>query len=178
MNIQQYPITSPKENSWYLIYTKPRQESVAQENLQRQGFITYLPRIERSTRRRGKKVKCVDAFFPRYLFISLNKTTDNWSSIRSTIGVANLVRFTQYPTIVPDALISQLMLREDPDTGMHVELSGFVKGNKVRIKEGALTGYEGIFEANSSEERVIVLLNVMGNMSSVKVDADSLELSS
>ncbi len=164
------------ENSWYLVYTKPRQEFLAQENLQRQGFITYLPCIERSRRRRGKRLKSVEAFFPRYLFISLNKVTDDWSLIRSTLGVANLVRFAQYPVDVPELLISQLMMKENPDTGMHDEDSGFTQGNKVRITDGALSGYEGVFKANSGEERVIILLNVMGNESKVKVDADSLEI--
>ena len=28
---------------WYLIHTKPRQESVALENLERQGYQCYLP---------------------------------------------------------------------------------------------------------------------------------------
>ena len=163
------------ENSWYLIYTKPRQEFVAQENLQRQGFMTYLPCVEKSRKRQGKRSKCVEAFFPRYLFISLNKITDNWSLIRSTIGVANIVRFAQYPTIVPEALVSQLMMRENPDTGMHDEDSTFTKGSKVRITDGALSGYEGVFSAASGDERVIILLNVMGNESKVKVDIDSLE---
>lgn len=164
------------ENSWYLIYTKPRQEMLAQENLQRQGFMTYLPQIERAKRRRGKRFNSVEAFFPRYLFVSLNKVTDDWSLIRSTIGVANIIRFSLYPAVVPESLISQLMLKENPDTGMHAEDSGFAQGSKVRITDGALSGYEGVFKANSGEERVVVLLNVMGNVSNVKVDADSLEI--
>ena len=164
------------ENAWYLIYTKPRQELLAQENLQRQGFSTYLPIIERKKKRQGRKVKSVEAFFPRYLFISLNKTTDDWSLIRSTIGVANLVRFSQYPVTVPETLISQLVLNENPDTGMHEEAAKMLVGKRVRIKDGALSGYEGVFEANSGDERVIILLNVMGNQSQVKVDSDSLEI--
>ena len=28
---------------WYLAYTKPKQESVAQFNLEQQGFEVYLP---------------------------------------------------------------------------------------------------------------------------------------
>ena len=175
MKASHHLVNLPADNSWYLIYTKPRQELVAQENLERQGYMTYLPRIERIKKRHGKRLKTIEAFFPRYLFISLNKTTDNWSSIRSTIGVANMVRFSQFPAVVPDSLISQLMHQENPDSGFHEEEAGFVKGSKVRITEGALSGYEGMFEAQTGEERVIILLNVMGNLSNVKVDIDSVE---
>lgn len=164
------------DKSWYLIYTKPRKEFIAQENLERQGFMTYLPRVERTRKRNGKRVTVTEAFFPRYLFISLNKTSDNWSSIRSTIGVANIIRFTQYPAVVSESLISFLMLQENPDTGFYDEESKFKSGNNVRITDGSLAGYEGIFKAESGEERVVILLNVMGNQSEVKVDIDSLEL--
>lgn len=170
-------VTIPSsDKAWYLIYTKPRKELIAQENLERQGFLTYLPRIQSSRKRNGKRVTILEAFFPRYLFISLNKTTDNWSSIRSTIGVANIIRFTQYPAVVSESLISFLMLKENPDTGFHYEESKLKVGSGVRIKNGSLAGYEGVFKAITGEERVIVLLNVMGNQSEVKVDADSIEL--
>ena len=32
---------------WYVTQTKARQEGVAQENLERQGYTTYCPRITR-----------------------------------------------------------------------------------------------------------------------------------
>jgi len=158
--------------SWYLIYTKPRQEKLAQENLERQGYLTYLPLIQKNR----KRITSVEAFFPRYLFISLNTTTDNWSPIRSTLGVANIVRFTQYPIVVSDSLISLLMSQEDPDTGLYNEDFVFKLGDIVRITDGALVGYEGIFKARSGDERVIVLLKVMGNQTAVKVDMDVLDL--
>ncbi len=162
--------------SWYLIYTKPRQERLAQDNLERQGYMTYLPLIQKKHKRNGKHIAAIEAFFPRYLFISLNTTTDNWSPIRSTLGVANIVRFTQYPTVVSGSLVSLLMSNEDPDTGLYNEDFNFKSGDSVRITDGALAGYEGFFKARSGEERVVVLLTVMGNQTAVKVDVDALEL--
>ncbi len=161
--------------SWYLVYTKPKKEKVAQENLERQGYTTYLPLIQKSRKRNGRRITSIEAFFPRYLFISLNRTTDNWSLIRSTIGVANLVRFTQYPATVSDELITLLKQQENPDTGLHEEDYQFAVGDHVRIASGAMTGYEGVFKARSGEERVLILLDVMGNQSQVKVDIDDLE---
>ncbi len=168
-------VEQTSNKSWYLLYTKPRQEKLAQENLERQGYMTYLPLIQKKRKRNGKRIEAIEAFFPRYLFISLNTTTDNWAPIRSTLGVANIVRFTQYPTVVSDSLISLLMSNEDPDTGLYDEDFNFKSGDSVRITDGALAGYEGFFKARSGEERVIVLLNVMGNQTAVKVESDALE---
>jgi transcriptional antiterminator RfaH len=39
---------------WYLIHTKPRQESIAVENLQQQGYTSYSPLFNVEKIRRGK----------------------------------------------------------------------------------------------------------------------------
>ena len=89
------PAARPSEmrKAWYLIYTKPRQERYARENLERQGYEVYLPLIRDRRRRKGRYVETVDALFPRYLFIHLDQDTDNWSPIRSTFGVSGLGLF-------------------------------------------------------------------------------------
>jgi transcriptional antiterminator RfaH len=40
---------------WYVVHTKPKQEFRAQENLQNQGFETYLPTIKKQYVR-GQKI--------------------------------------------------------------------------------------------------------------------------
>ena len=56
------------EQGWYVAYTKPRQESVAECNLQRQSFETYLPWIFQARRKRGERKGIVEPMFPCYLF--------------------------------------------------------------------------------------------------------------
>ena len=57
--------------NWYAVYTKSRQERIAQENLERQSFETYLPLMVLSRKRRGEWVETVEPIFSRYLFIRL-----------------------------------------------------------------------------------------------------------
>ena len=78
---------------WYAVQAKPRQENTAEENLRRQGFDTYLPKIQLRRRRRDKWTKVVEPLFPRYLFIHLEPGVDNWAPLRSTLGVSTVVRF-------------------------------------------------------------------------------------
>ena len=74
--------------NWYAVQTKPRQELVAEQNLQRQGFVTYLPRIRLRKRKRNKLVDAVEPLFPRYLFIHVDPDQDSLAPVRSTLGVA------------------------------------------------------------------------------------------
>lgn len=161
--------------NWYLVYCKPRQETVARENLTRQGFETYLPFIREIRRRQGKRVPLIAPMFPRYLFIHLSNRTDNWAPIRSTLGVASLVRFGVAAARVPDDLIALLKSREDAQ-GLHVlPVDEYKPGSRVRITQGGFAGYEGIFQAASGHDRVTVLLDVLGRKARTIVDAASVE---
>lgn len=160
--------------AWYLIYTKPRAESLAQENLLRQGYETYLPLIETKRRKQGRYVAVVEAMFSRYLFINLNCTTDNWSPIRSTIGVANMVRFNGLPSMVPGALIDSIKAMED-EQGLHkMQEKEFKAGDTVSIIDGVFAGLKGIYQAKTSQERVIVLLDIAGQYTRVNMNKNEL----
>ena len=159
----------------YRIHCKPRQEYLAQENLERQGYGTYLPVTSVRRRKRGKSVSEVAPMFPRYLFIHLSDTTDDWGPIRSTIGVANLVRFAHSPACVPDKLIDALKQREDSKGVQILTNTGFQRGEKVRIAEGSFEGYEAIFQANTSKDRVILLLQIAEKQISLKLDESLIE---
>jgi transcriptional antiterminator RfaH len=160
---------------WYLVYSKPRQEDVASENLARQGFETYLPRIRQPRRRMNRRVLIVQPMFPRYLFIHLDAHHDNWAPIRSTLGVSSLVRFGPYPTPVPDDLVAALRAREDDEGIQNLPAPEFKSGEPLRIGDGAMAGYEGIFLARSGKDRVLVLLDIMGRQARVEVGQDAVE---
>ncbi|MCP4409859.1 MAG: transcription/translation regulatory transformer protein RfaH [Gammaproteobacteria bacterium] len=153
---------------WYAILTKPRQESIAEENLRRQSYNTYLPRIKELRKRRGKWRHVIGPLFPRYLFISLNLGIDNIYSIHSTRGVSNLVRFGAKPTPVPKYFVETLRRSADQETGIHVlHRPPIKKGDSVTIIHGPLAGLQGIFQATKGEERVILLLDILGKANSV-----------
>ena len=160
---------------WYLIQTKSRQERLAQENLERQGYMTYLPFAEIRRRRRGKTIRVVDPMFPRYLFIHLSDETDDWRPIRSTIGVSTLVRFGQIPARVPDSLISTLRNRENEQGIQIIDTPDFQTGQNIRIAEGPMEGYEGIFQSKTGKERVTILLQIAEKSISIQLASDQIE---
>lgn len=160
--------------AWYLIYTKSRAESLAEENLQRQGYETYLPLIQFKQRKNGKYVDVIEAMFSRYLFINLNCTTDNWSPIRSTIGVANMVRFNGLPSTVPNALIESIKSMADVQGVHKPQEKEFKAGDTVCIIDGVFAGLKGIFQAKTSQERVSVLLHIAGQFTRVSMNKNEL----
>jgi transcriptional antiterminator RfaH len=155
--------------SWYLIRTKPAREALAQANLARQGYRVYFPQIA------GAIPGCGSPLFPRYLFINLDVRSQALGPVRSTVGVANVVRFSDEYAVVPDSVIDELRRRADPKTGEHhlSVTAEIAPGSPVRIVRGVFARLEGVFQRKSGDARVIVLLSVLGRRTPVKVPAES-----
>jgi transcriptional antiterminator RfaH len=164
---------------WYLIHTKPSGETLAQENLDRQGYEVYLPRVIRIIRRRDHRRERIVALFPRYLFLRLSEGQQPLAPVHFTVGVTSVVRFGSRYTVVPDQVILDLQGRADPDSGLHRLNCGLrmARGTPVRIASGPFDGLEGVFEREAGAERVMVLLRLLGQDASVCVPMESILLS-
>ena len=147
-------------HNWFLIHTKIRQEQVAQENLERQGFSCFLPKLWVEKVRRGKLVTVEEPLFPRYLFIRLDTSLSgqNWGPIRSTTGVSRLVTFGNVPAKIDDELID--VIRVQSGTGQ-VQQRQFEAGDQVVITQGPFAGIEAVFQIKDGESRVMVLIEIL-----------------
>jgi transcriptional antiterminator RfaH len=163
------------ERNWYLVYSKPRMEQVAQENLQRQGYETYLPMLRQTRRRNGRYYDSIEACFPRYLFIHLDTRTDNWSPIRSTLGVAKMVEFGGLPAMVPNDLIAALQANENADGLQQLQEPELKAGDKVTVLEGPFAGYQGIYQQHQSRERVAILMDIVGKNTLMTISVHELQ---
>jgi transcriptional antiterminator RfaH len=159
---RQRKMTSPSSSArWYLIQTKPRQESRAEDNLRRQQFECYRP-IKPCDSRNDK---ADEALFPGYLFIRLDRHLDNWYPIRSTRGVARVVAFGSDPTPVRDELIEQLRRR----LATPAHKPQFEPGERVRLHGGSFNELEAIFVSSDGEKRSVILLNLLQREQKVRV---------
>lgn len=158
---------------WLAVYCKPRQELVARENLERQGFRTYLPRLQVRRHRRGKWMHAVEVLFPRYLFIRVDPAQHSIAPVRSTLGVVGLVKFGGQPAVIADEVIEMLLQHEDHDTGLHHDdRPQFSVGEPVRLVHGPLAGMEGVYSQEDGELRVMVLLDLLGKANQIAVNRD------
>jgi len=158
---------------WYAVCCKPRQEAVAEENLLRQGFQVYLPRIRMRQRRRGQWLDAVEVLFPRYIFIRVDPQRRSTATVRSTRGVLGLVRFGGQPAVVPDEVMQALLRREDAASGLHQDRRPlFRSGEAVKLVDGPLSGMEAVFTQQDGEQRVILLLELLGKANRVSVNRD------
>jgi transcriptional antiterminator RfaH len=146
--------------NWYLIHTKIRQERVALEHLQRQGFECFLPQIWVEKVRRGALQVVQEPLFPRYLFIQLrtDAASPSWSPIRSTVGVSRLVTFGQTPAKIADELLAHIRAQSEL---AEVQKRHFEPGEALVVTNGPFAGVEAIYQMADGEGRVMVLLHIL-----------------
>jgi len=156
---------------WFTVYTKPRQERIALEHLERQGFSCFLPMAENPYQRRQQKRRA-EPLFPRYLFLHAAPGHQSLAPVRSTRGVANLVRFGTELVNVPETVIQAIHDRQDPETGLvRLEPVPVNPGDTVRVFEGPLAGLQGVFQERKGESRALLLMSLLGRESIVEVEA-------
>ena len=176
--------SSATPSAWYVAYTEPRQEPLALTNLRQQGFQAYLPLYKTLKKRATKPPVEAEAarqlivhepMFPRYMFFKPSSYRQSISTVRSTRGVSSIVRFgTQYALVQPDvvaAIQQQEQLRNDAALE---SIDALKPGRHVRIYEAGMEGLEGLVHSASSK-RLIVLMEILGRQTRVKVNRASVE---
>jgi transcriptional antiterminator RfaH len=162
---------------WFAVLTKPRAESVAREHLARQGFECRLPRTRRVLRRAEGMREVVEPLFPRYLFLRADPESQDLSRVRSTRGVTALVRRGVEPARVPEPVIAALEARSDAGDGfVRLDPPALAPGAGVRVTQGPFEGMDAVFKARSANERVMLLVRVLGEASTVEVPESHLAL--
>jgi transcriptional antiterminator RfaH len=162
---------------WYLAYTKPKQESVALFNLERQGFEAYLPLFKKFKKTEQGPVALFEPMFPRYILFRPSRPEQSISAVRSTKGVSTIVRFGFEPALLHDDLVQRIRQMEQlRDQATIEELNQLKVGQKVRLKHTALGDIEGLVQ-NVSSKRVAVLLEILGRPTVVQLDHHQVEAS-
>jgi transcriptional antiterminator RfaH len=163
---------------WHVIHTKVREEFRALENLQAQGFEVFLPTCQVQKKLQGKIRLATEPLFSRYLFIRLSDVSSNWFPIRSTRGVASLLRFgvSTDPVVIPDPIIECLRKRCALEEPLH-EL--FKPGEMIEITNGPFKGLFGFFEKLQTLpdglSRALLLVEVLGSAQKLKIQMSQLK---
>jgi transcriptional antiterminator RfaH len=153
---------------WGVVRSLPKREIFAAERLRvDQGFEVFLPLVQ--TRRASQPL------FNSYFFCRI---VDRWRSINSTFGVLCLVRVGDCPARCPDHEIDSLKAMIDghgyirlPEAPPPPVRRKIAIGAKVRIASGPFGGMQGLYAGQSTRERELVLLNVLGGQRPVSIAA-------
>lgn len=165
---------------WYLAYTKPKQERVAQVNLQRQAFETYLPLFKTLSKDSAQTVvlaaEVFEPMFARYIFFKPSSPRQSIATARSTRGLSSIVSFGfEMATISPETISAIRACEQERNTTDIGAINPFQAGDKVRMRADGMQSLQGLVHSVSAK-RVKLLLEILGHQKLVIVNHFQVEL--
>jgi transcriptional antiterminator RfaH len=153
---------------WGVVRSLPQRERFAAEQLGLRGFETFLPLIQ--TKRASAPL------FASYFFVLI---VEQWRSINTCFGVLGLVRVGDCPSKMPDAEIEALKamidragyIRLPEGRGAPVRREIAI-GSRVKITAGPFGGHLGLYQGQSTRDRELILLNLLGGQRPVSIAAN------
>lgn len=139
---------------WYPLYTKPRHEIKALEQITELGIEVFLPQIVVVKQWSDRKKKVTEALFKSYIFIHASE----YERRRATTCDAVLKSITfdgKIASIPKNEIESLKILVKSPDK-LKV-LTGVIKGKIVLIESGPFAGVEGFVNSISKDESTLSL---------------------
>jgi transcriptional antiterminator RfaH len=163
-----------RQRAWCLVQHKPNAYQMAARNLRRQGFPVFLPMQEETRRRAGRFRTVTRPLFSGYMFTSIGADPLGVRKVNSTYGVSRLVRFgNDFPRPMPSGFMDGLFTRCDAD-GCLLSPEELAEGDRVRLTNGPFADFITRIEHISPDQRIWVLLDIMGQQSKVSVNHDDL----
>lgn len=165
---------------WYLVYCKRGEQPRAQRHLHNQNVECYYPTVTLEKKVRGKIKKVEEPLFPSYMFVRFDYIKGpSFTTIRSTRGITDFIRFGAYPKELQGDLIYYLKQLEQEKRNTENEEQGeakpLVKGTMVNILQGQFTGMEAIYLQPDGDMRSIMLVEMLNKMVPISVDNQNLE---
>jgi transcription antitermination factor NusG len=142
---------------WFAVWTHSHCEQLVHDQLAGKGYRMFLPTMRTWSRRAGTQRLIPVPMFQSYLFINHAMDKRGYIEILNTRGVVRILG-GRWDELLPvaDADIDALQRIQDADVPVlpHAYLR---EGQRVRIREGPLTGVEGVLVRSRLNRGVLVL---------------------
>ena len=161
---------------WFILQFKPNAHHQANKNLIQQGFETFLPFHNTTSRNVSRFINATRPLFPGYMFISFDRTEPKWHKINNTYGVSRLVTFNSTLKSLPTTFVNNLMKRYDL-SGNLLPIQKLKEGDQVKLLKGPFANFIATIEKYEDDQRVWVLMDLMGRKSKIQTATDCLQLS-
>jgi len=161
---------------WFILQFKPNAHHQAVKNLNQQGFETFLPLHNATNRNASRFMNANRPLFPGYMFIKFDRAESKWHKINNTYGVSRLVTFNSNLQSIPATFVNDLMKRYDL-SGNLIPIKRLKKGDQVKLLKGPFANFAATVEKYEDNQRIWVLMDLMGRKSKIQAAIDSLQLS-
>ncbi len=151
---------------WWLLYTLSRREKQLMRKLMAREIPFFAPTISRRYRSAsGRMRESYQPLFPCYVFVCMNEF-QRYESL-TTNCVSKCINIVDAAELVNDLR----QIRDLIEMGAQLSPeSRLVAGNRVRVKTGVFSGFEGVVIRRDGETRLLVSVNFTAQGASIQID--------
>ncbi|MBU1099086.1 MAG: UpxY family transcription antiterminator [Bacteroidetes bacterium] len=163
-------MTEVRKN-WFALYTKPRAEFKAEEQLKAEDIENYLPTYKTIRQWSDRKKKITVPLLPGYIFV--HATEKERLTALEQMSIVRTIIFEGKPAVIPDWQIENLqrLLDRDPEVSV---IDRIMTGTRVKITSGSFCDVEGIVVLEANNERnLVVSIDMLNRSVIVKLPANS-----
>lgn len=143
---------------WFALYTKPRSEFKAAEQLDINKIIYYLPTVTTTKQWSDRKKKITEPIIRGYIFIKADEK-ERLLALEQ-YSVVRCVTERGRPAVIPEWQIKNLMKMLEYDGDFYV-INKLMPGQRVRIKDGPFMGVEGIYCEDENDKMIAVSIELL-----------------
>ena len=161
---------------WFILQFKSNSHHKAEKNLNQQGFETFLPLYNTTSRNLSRFRNTSKPLFPGYMFIKFDRAESKWHKINNTYGVSRLITFRSILKSIPTTFVDSLMRRYDSSDKL-IPVKKLKKDDQVKVLRGPFANFIATVEKYESDQRIWILLDLMNRKTKIQTTSDALELS-
>ena len=156
------------DKKWYIAQIKQNSYRSAIQNLERQGFETFLPKMEITQKKENKFIVKNAYVFPGYMFVCFDPDIITWTKINSTYGVSKILTFNNKPSEISSDLIQDLKIRYEINSNP-TQKETLKPGDSIKFYSGPFADVIAKVESVDENNRIWVLLEAMGGYRKLKL---------
>ena len=156
---------------WTALYTRPRHEFKAEEQLTELRVEHYLPTITRVKQWSDRKKKIVEPVFKSYIFI-FSDEKERLAALQQN-AIVKSVTFAGKPAVIPEIQIENL--KQMISSNREIYISNRIQvGTRVRVIDGPFEGIEGVvYHTDRKEEMLAINIDLLNRSVSVQLPKES-----
>jgi len=141
---------------WSVAHVRSRQEKVLARHLLENSIPFYLPQIEKTTARAGRRFVSWVPLFGGYVFFRGGRDARQ-RALRSNV-IASLIDVQDQERL--DRELRQIRELQLMGASL-IPLPEFAAGDAVKIDEGAFAGYEGVVVRTAKRDRLLISISLL-----------------
>jgi len=160
-------IPAASSDQWFALLVRTRWEHSTESLLRGKGFETFLPAYKGRRRSNGRWKDATLPLFPGYVFCRFD--AQKRLPILVTPGVISVVGSGKIPIPLDDSEIAAI--HTVIESGLSAQPWPYLEiGERVRIKDEALGGLEGILISFRGTHRIVVSVSLLRRSVALEID--------